>query len=506
MERPFIPTYPKLQSYDPYITGGDGSVHLLTRAGSVDDDTKAIEQDIDQYHGQVKKLAALLKANSAEQSAYNVWHFIKNNIAYKKDPPGEQYIRSPYNIWVNRKDGVDCKGMAIFAYSLLLEMGYNPDLVEAAFYGEDSFSHIFARLSGYVIDAVPTMDFNHYAPGITKRMRIYSLNGVPDPDLENIGALPGPDATTIKLKALLAKETNPNERAKLQYVISLDGKPERNILLRLMDNVTKINNDGTFAYKSGVNFQKLNEEIEAMEHEAGIAGTPGEIGKIKIKVNLKSAIKDVEKVGKLVLKYNPATIIVRNALLAVLAIDLFGLSRHLKIGYYTDAEAAEHKLDPTEFKELKNVISKTESLFTDLGGSTSALKDTIAKAGGGISGPEVVAAAGPIAAIMAFLGKVNFSKLVANTPPPLNKVVQDAESKLQSAIKSGAAPKPSTAPVSVGQGVTNAQAAAAASTAGAADASTDNSATPAPAKSGTPGWLLPVGGAAAIAAKLFLFH
>jgi len=76
---------------------------------------------------QVKEFARYLRNNSgAKDTAYNVWKFIRNNIPYRLDPSGFQFVNTPANAWHNRHNKqtfCDCKSYAVMAWSLLKHLG-----------------------------------------------------------------------------------------------------------------------------------------------------------------------------------------------------------------------------------------------------------------------------------------------------------------------------------------------------------------------------------------------
>ncbi len=460
----YLPTYKQLPSYEGLIAKGDGSETLMYPEGGIPEDTKAIETDIERFHGQVKKLAQWLKADTVEQSAYNVWHFIKYNINYEVDPLGWQKIRSPYNIYRNREEGVDCKSMAVMGFCLLYEMGYKPELIEVAF-SDPAFTHIFARVNGYVIDAVPTMEFNRYAHNITRQMRISLLNGLPDSTMQlaGLGAATAADATTQKLQALLnSKKLSRKEADLAKYVILLNGKPERNVVLHIMPYLDRIDSSGQFVFKKNISSEEVDKLMNNIQQEEEKQG----LGKIKIGKKLKAdvkkvekkvasaakkvgtaALKDAEKLGKAVLKYSPLTVAARNSLLLLLDVNFLGFSKKLKYGYLTEDQAKQLNLDADEYHKFRTELKDLQNMYTAIQGSAAKLEASILKGGkgfadgitatggglAGLAGPEVAAAtAAPfVAKIVAMLGKIDFKKLIALAPKSIQDDIASAETDLK---------------------------------------------------------------------------
>jgi hypothetical protein len=507
------PTYKILSSYDDLIDKGDGKGKLIYRNGNIDDDITVIEKDCEANHGQVKRLAAHLKDPSQKQSDFNVYHWIKTNIHYRVDPPGIQKIRTPAGIYRERKRGVDCKGMAIMGWSLLYEMGYTPDLIVVAFSNNPEFSHIFSRDNGTIIDCVPTMKFDKYAPHITKRMRISLINGVPGSELGKIkvgklarkfgaASVLGPaallahhklpkNAKSLGKKALIATTLGPayflahhkkhaihgigaialpdkitemlmdrqtillsgksglnsdvvkKELKKTRYLIMLNGMPERNIVLHLMSYVDRIDKYGKFVYKDHVDLETLSHHIGELEEIHGLGeeglydeglGKKSAEQKAAKKAQKKADKKENKEINKKrtlggkifhkLSKYNPAEVVMRNSVLAILGVNLFGISKKLKLGFYTEADARAKGFDMEEYGKLHKALISVSKIWDKLGGDPKKFKNTIVKGGHGLKGPEVAAvtAAPFITKVVAILGKINFKKLLAKAPALLAEV------------------------------------------------------------------------------------
>jgi len=120
---------------------------------------------------QTVDLAAFLKASTHEQSAYHVWHFLKTNIRYQLDPKGTELIRTPARSWADRQSGIDCEDYAIFAATLLENMGLPSVFSVVAFNNNTRYGHIFTESNNFVLDAVWRL-FNEYPPRITKKMML----------------------------------------------------------------------------------------------------------------------------------------------------------------------------------------------------------------------------------------------------------------------------------------------------------------------------------------------
>ncbi len=197
----FLPQNIEKHIYEPQLAGiGVTGYQGLTKnfgSGGVDKTVAEAWKIIEKYHGQVTGLANMLKGKNLIESAHNIWRY-SNRIAegghinYANDDPGKEQLRTPARTWHDRFRGVDCDDFSIWSASLLIEMGYKPDLIVVGFDGND-YSHIFTGVNSKVVDGKlvcdvlldPVMDdkFNFVLQNISKikiyKMKIEQLSGVP---------------------------------------------------------------------------------------------------------------------------------------------------------------------------------------------------------------------------------------------------------------------------------------------------------------------------------------
>jgi len=435
------PTYQQLTDYSSLISPSEGKKILIADAGL--DVTKGeILRIIRDNLQQVKALADHLKADTLEQSAFNVWHFLYTNVVYHIDVPGEEELRTPARTWADRfNPGVDCDDFTIISAALLINMGYSPVLNIVARNGANNFSHIFTTvgerptanrmIKGYVIDPCPPLiRFDQLATNITKVMRIYGLTGVeenlngqyptilPSDAIYGLGAIAGPDAITRQMmkeqtRLLRIIKVNPKDQAsrkelrKVRFIIQLNGTPERNKVLRFMPGVDDISRDGVLIFKTEEHLQAVDDYLSGAMTEDELNGWFKKAGDFlkktaqKTKEAIKTvaqktgtAIKDAAKkvasaaksVGKAIVKYNPVTILARNGLLLVMKTNLFRFASRLKWGYATDGQAQKAKLNPGQWAKVKDVIRKIEKMYTAIGGESVNLKNAILSGGKGLDG------------------------------------------------------------------------------------------------------------------------
>ena len=159
------PTYRQLPDYSQFFATANNATTL---AGSGLNDTIQLIADTCRNNYQdCAKIAAHLKGDCKLQSAFNLWHWMRNNIKYEYDTEGKEEVRTPLRTWQDRKRGVDCDCLSVFAWCTLYNMGYNPMFELAAFNGKENYSHIYLNLDGIIIDRVWYI-FNSRPPQITK--------------------------------------------------------------------------------------------------------------------------------------------------------------------------------------------------------------------------------------------------------------------------------------------------------------------------------------------------
>ena len=87
------------------------------------DTLKFINQWVDKYHGQMSKIAPLLKGKNHAETAQNVYSWLYNHIQYQLDKsPLKQRLFSPAAAWHFRSSGIDCKSFSLLASCILTEL------------------------------------------------------------------------------------------------------------------------------------------------------------------------------------------------------------------------------------------------------------------------------------------------------------------------------------------------------------------------------------------------
>ncbi|MBA4849046.1 hypothetical protein [Emticicia sp. BO119] len=115
-------------------------------------------QLIPKWSGEAAFIIPSVKGKSLKETCRNLYSYCRKEFAYHVDPKGKELIRSPYQSWSDRKNGIDCEDYAIIIASTLLELGYSSTL-RIVDYG-NGWQHIYVLVQGIVIDPVSSL-FNY---------------------------------------------------------------------------------------------------------------------------------------------------------------------------------------------------------------------------------------------------------------------------------------------------------------------------------------------------------
>lgn len=94
---------------------------VIKSDGITDDIITAIENTYNASLSDTALLAPYLKGANIMETCRNVFDFVFENITYKLDPFGDQWIKTPSRTWADKF--ADCKSISIFCASLLTNLG-----------------------------------------------------------------------------------------------------------------------------------------------------------------------------------------------------------------------------------------------------------------------------------------------------------------------------------------------------------------------------------------------
>jgi hypothetical protein len=304
--------------------------NLKKESASVDDTLKFIPLVVGDTLDHTKGIAQLLKADSIYETCKNIWDFVYNHIAYKKDEDGKEQIRSPARTWHDRLTGVDCDCYTTFISSILSNLNIKHAL-RITKYKKNYFQHIYPIVllkdGKYITIDCVVRHFDYEEPYSEKKdynMNLEYLSGVN-------GSL-GEDPELIGYD----DEQGMSELGKLFKRKASGAKPAKKPLLK-----------------------KLSIKKPALK----------KIG-AKIKTVAKKALHVTNRL-------NPATALLRAGILASVKLNLFKISERLRYAYLSDAEAEKQGVDMTKFAKLKAVKDRLEKAYYGAGGKPENLKKAI---------------------------------------------------------------------------------------------------------------------------------
>lgn len=103
------------------ILSATGENDLRFKNGNTGDIINVIVEADSKAAPFTQKFAPTLKGKTLFETCRNLHRFVKTQIRYKIDPPGEQWIKSPGRLW---KDKIgDCKSFSLFIGSCLKNLG-----------------------------------------------------------------------------------------------------------------------------------------------------------------------------------------------------------------------------------------------------------------------------------------------------------------------------------------------------------------------------------------------
>jgi hypothetical protein len=297
-----------------------------------------------------------LKGLSLYDTCKKLWHFLYEHIQYRKDEEGREQIRSPARAWHDRFRGIDCDCYSTFISTVLCNLQIPHTLRIAKYDPLGRFQHIYPIVplkdgSYITIDCVLNQ-FNKEQPYVEikdTKMDLEFLDGIDD-------------------EAVIGTE---------DFITGLDGEIfgmeglDEGDLGFLKKLVSKA--------KSAVKSAASTVQKKVLKP---VAKTAGKV----LKPIAAVAAKGLHYINKI----NPATVLLRNGLLASLKLNLMNVAGNLKWSYLSPQDAAKRGMNISKYNKLKGIRENLEKIFHTAGGETSNFKKAILT-GKGNSKKEVVA-------------------------------------------------------------------------------------------------------------------
>lgn len=171
------------REYDYLFPAAMNKDKTVKENATLEDTIAFIHKVVGKTLGQTKGIAQKLVGKTLRETCSNIWHFVYENVAYKKDDDGFEQIRSPRRTWKDRKTGVDCDCYSTFISSILTNLRI-PHKLRITKYKRDQFQHIYPVVPDggrlIMIDCV-TDQFDYEVPYSEKKditMDLQYLDGL----------------------------------------------------------------------------------------------------------------------------------------------------------------------------------------------------------------------------------------------------------------------------------------------------------------------------------------
>lgn len=336
------------KEYDHLFPIAEGNNSTIRKNANVYHTVAFIPKVVNETLDQTKQLAEQLRTNNTYETCKNIWHFVYEHINYKKDATGYEQIRSPARAWHDRFTGVDCDCYSVFISSILSNLGI-PHTLRITKYHHDYFQHIYPVVpfqNGYITMDCVTDQFNYEVPFSEKKdypMDLQYLNGFEDTD-----AIYGAGDGMAELGKLIQRKMSGGKKP-----LPMKGKTPVPV-------------------KKSMPLMKKKSALLTKGNNPNPVQTPNPLSNGK-----KPKKKPFGKILNVVNKANPATVLLRNGILASMKLNIKNTAGRLRWSYLTPQQASEKSIDPAKFQKLIATRQKLEKIFFGAGGNPKNLKKAI---------------------------------------------------------------------------------------------------------------------------------
>lgn len=312
-----------------------------------------------------------LRGLSVYDACEKLWHFLYNHIQYKKDKEGREQIRSPGRSWHDRFSGIDCDCYTTFISTVLSNMNIPHTLRIAKYDPLGRFQHIYPIVplndGSYITVDCVLNEFNKEQPYVEIKDTIMDLEFLDGIEDEMIS---GADDDDFMLG--------------IEDIYGLDdlyGDDELGFSFKkTFKKVGGAIKKGAKAVGSGIK-KAADKTGDVARKGAKAVGTGIKKGADVVGKGLKNGLHYLNKI-------NPATVLLRNGLLAAMKLNMFNVAGNLKWSYLNEADVPKHNIKMSSYKSLKGIREKLQGIFYAAGGEESNLKKAILT-GNGNKGREV---------------------------------------------------------------------------------------------------------------------
>lgn len=332
--------YRKLKSGAQYLhlfPAAKGDLQVVRRDASVEDTISFIRSTVGTTLSQTKNIAGVLKGRDTYETCKNIWHFVYAHIAYRKDKEGYEQIRSPARSWADRRQGVDCDCYSTFISSILTNLRIK-HILRITKYGKDYFQHIYPIVphgNRYIIIDCVTEKFDYEVPYTEKKDH------------------------TMDLQYLNGLEAAPLSSSEDLVFSGLEGDDEFGEL-------------GLFGRKKRKAAKAA--AAAAADPMKSPDAVPGS-GVGEKKGFFKKALNVINKI-------NPATLLLRNGVLAAMKLNIGKIASRLRWSYLSPNQAKGKGMDMAQYLKLVQTRQKLEKIFHGAGGNPTNMKNAILRGKG----------------------------------------------------------------------------------------------------------------------------
>jgi hypothetical protein len=346
------------------LTPFQGRQDIIINDQSVGDIMQNLLKTHNVYKSEYDKIAGNFERNGTENTARGIYNFIKTNIPYKIESDNRQLLKSPSAIlYTANSIGSDCKNYSLFTGGILDALNRRGKRINwcyrfASYKMNDKLPHhVFVVINPGTsneiwVDAVlPQFNYKkQYNYKVDKNpMALVSMAGI---EYESIGA---PKRKEKKAAAKAAAPAKKAARTKRQAEAAAKLTPG----------------------------QKIEQAKKIAKRKA--EPTPKKLArKAKTKERAKKIKEGIKKTGKAIVRFNPASVAVRNAFLGIVSLNFRSVATNLQ-------------------KAIQKDRARVEKFWTSAGGKFDALQNVVNKGAARkrLGGIGLAPAAAPAAATVA---------------------------------------------------------------------------------------------------------
>lgn len=284
------------------------------KGASVKDTILLIPQVVNETLFHTAKVAKVLEGENLRKTCRNIWHFVYDHIAYKKDEDGKEQIRSPARAWHDRTQGVDCDCYTVFISSILSNLKIK-HILRITKYKEDHFQHIYP-------------------------------------------IVPLPDGSYITIDCVVRN---------FDYEEPYSEKKDTTMDLEYLNGLSAVSDRGT-------NSTDIQDLMGVNDDSEAAAELMSGLGRTRKKIKFGDVLKKGLHLTNIL---NPATATIRAGVLLSAKLNIMKIGERLKWAYLSDDDAKKKGLDMGRFAKLKKIKDKLEKIFYGMGGKPENLKKAI---------------------------------------------------------------------------------------------------------------------------------